>query len=282
MGEEKRRSDRLMLTVPLEVRGTDLRGKEFRDDARTVTLNRHGARIQIKRPLARGQVLLLTNLVGRRGTEFRVVGPLSPITERGGEWGVECCNPAENIWGIQFPPFADGNAAESNALLECRTCHTVVLMRLSLVEVEVLQTSGILSKDCPSCGKVAPWGYAEKQVAMGGPAEEAAMMAEAQATAREGASGIDQRKHRRVSLQLPALVRDYYGGAEITKTENVSKGGFCFASAKNYHVGEGVVVVCPYNSAGENIETRARIVRSRVVEGTNRKVYGVRYDAPTG
>ncbi len=281
MGDEKRRSDRLMLTIPLEVRGTDNRGKEFRDDARTITLNRHGARIQITRPLARGQTLMLTNLVGRRGTEFRVVGPLSPITERGGEWGVECSDPAENIWGIQFPPFADGKDAESNALVECRACHTVMLMRLSLVEVEVLETSGILSKHCPTCAATAPWGYAEKQVAMGGPAEEASMMAEAQASARQGVGGIEQRKHRRVSLQLPALLRDYYGGAEITKTENVSKGGFCFASAKNYHVGEGVIAVCPYNPSGQNIEIHARIVRSREIEGTNRKVYGVRYDAPT-
>lgn len=108
------------------------------------------------------------------------------------------------------------------------------------------------------------------------------MMAQAQATAREGASGIEQRKHRRVALQLPAKVRDYYGGAEITRTENVSKGGFCFASAKHYHVGEGVIVICPYNPAGQNIETRARIVRSRVLEGGNRRVYGVRYDAQTG
>ncbi|MFB3921927.1 MAG: PilZ domain-containing protein [Terriglobia bacterium] len=282
MGEEKRRSDRLMLTIPLEIRGTDTRGKEFREDARTLTLNRHGARIHITRPLARGQVVLVTNLVGRRGADFRVVGPLSPVTERGGEWGVECCDPAENIWGIQFPPSADGSAADPTALLECRVCHAVALMRVSLVEVEVLQTSGILSRDCASCGRPTAWGFAEKQVAMGGPADESAMMVEAQATVREGALGIEQRKHRRVSLQLTALVRDYYGGSEIARTENVSKGGFCFASAKHYHVGEGVIVVCPYNPAGEKIETQARVVRSRPVEGTNRKIYGVRYDAPTG
>jgi len=85
-------------------------------------------------------------------------------------------------------------------------------------------------------------------------------------------------QHRRLSLQLPALIHDYYGRVETTKTENLSKGGFCFVSEEDYHVG-GVLVVCPCNPSGQTIEVRAKIVRLRPVEGTNRKVYGARYDA---
>lgn len=154
-------------------------------------------------------------------------------------------------------------------------------MRLSLVEVEVLETSGLLLRPCATCELATPWGYAEKPVAMAGPPEEAAMVADAQAEARAAArGGIDQRKHRRVSLLLPISIRDYYGGVEITKTENVSKSGFCFVSEKEYHIGSGILVVCPYNPSGQNIEVRARIVRQTLVEGTNRKVYGVRYETP--
>jgi hypothetical protein len=280
MGAEKRRSDRLMLTIPLIVHGTDAKGSSFKEDARTITLNRHGARIQISRPLRSGQTIMLTNLVGRREAEFRVVGPIAPITHQGGEWGVECLDAKENIWGIQFPPASEEEGAESKALLECRRCHAVALMRLSLVEVEVLETSGLLTRPCTGCELATPWGYAEKLVAMAGPLEEAAMVAEAAAEARAaGRGGIEQRKHRRVSLQLPLLVRDYYGGVEITKTENVSKGGFCFVTEKDYHIGEGVLVMCPYNPSAQNIEVRARVVRQTLVEGTTRKVYGVRYDA---
>jgi hypothetical protein len=283
MGAEKRRSDRLMLTIPLIVQGTDANGSSFKEDARTITLNRHGARIQVSRPLRSGQTIKLTNLVGRREAEFRVVGPITPITPQGGEWGVECLDPKENIWGIQFPPASEEESAESKALLECRRCHGVALMRLSLVEVEVLETSGLLTRPCTTCELATPWGYAEKQVAMAGPRDEAAMVAEAAAEARAaGQSGIEQRRHRRVSLQLPVLVRDYYGGAEITKTENVSKGGFCFVSEKDFHIGEGVLVICPYNPSAQNIEVRARVVRQTLVEGTTRKVYGVRYDAAPG
>jgi len=274
MGSEKRRSDRLMLTIPLIVEGTDARGHPFRDDARTISLNRNGARIHTARPLRVSQTISVTNLICNREASFCVVGPVAPITEKGGEWGVEYASPSDNIWGIQFPPVSAAEGSESTALLECRECHSVVLMRLSLVEVEVLETSGILSKPCAYCEHATPWGFTEKQVAMSGPAEEENMMAQAQASAR----GAEQRKHRRIALQLPVRVRDYYGGSEVARTENVSKGGFCFVSERHYHVGGGVLVVCPYNPAAEIIEIRARIVRQREVEGTNRKIYGVRYD----
>jgi hypothetical protein len=273
MSEEKRRSDRLMLTIPLTVEGTDARGNTFQDDARTLTLNRHGARIRTSRPLRVGQTLRLTNRLVRREAEFRVVGPLAPITERGGEWGIEYQNLEDDIWGIQFPPSTHGGAG-SKALIECRQCHTVALMPLSLVEVEVLETTGIISKTCAQCEHETHWGYPEKQLAMGGTAREASMMKEAHATAR----GIEQRQHRRVSLQLPIRIRDFYGGSEVARTENVSKGGFCFVSEINYHIGGAILVICPYSPAGPSIEIRARIVRQREVEGTRRKVYGVRYE----
>jgi hypothetical protein len=269
----RRRSDRLMLTIPLRVLGSDPNGLAFKEEARTVTLNRHGARIQTSRRLSSGQVVRLVNLVSKREAEFRVVGPVSPVTDKGGEWGVECVSATDNIWGIQFPPPREGQSVESTALLECRRCHAVALMHLSLVEVEVLQTSGILSKPCQSCEAASPWGYAEKPLAMSAPPGEEAMLAEGQAAAR----GVDQRWHRRVSLQLPVRIRDYYGAVEITKSENVSKGGFCFASEKNYLLGQGIVAVCPYNPAASTIEVRARVVRRQDLEGTSRKIYGLRY-----
>ncbi|MBI1984154.1 MAG: PilZ domain-containing protein [Acidobacteria bacterium] len=277
MSAEKRRSDRLMLTVPLTIKGQDSKGVRFVADARTVILNRHGASVRTKQPLQGGQIVRIANLVGRLEADFRVVGAISPPTDQGGEWGVECVGSKENIWGIQFPPVAE--SMESKALLECRKCHSVALMRLSLVEVQVLETSGIISRPCVNCEVASPWGIAEKQVAMTSPPEETGMPEEVQPVSRRG--GLDQRRHRRIALQLPILLRDYYGGGEITKTENISKGGFCFITDKTYHVGEGVVVICPYNPSGQNIEVRARVVRAREVEGTTRKIYGVRYESQT-
>ena len=64
----------------------------------------------------------------------------------------------------------------------------------------------------------------------------------------------ERRQHRRVSLQLPVRIRDYRGRVEVTKTEDVSKGGFCYVSQENYYAGEGMLTVCPYSPNGHNIE----------------------------
>lgn len=271
---EKRRTDRLMLTIPLRVKGTDPKGRSFECEARTLILNCHGARIAIVQSIASGQRIRITNLVGRREADFRVVGPTSPATEQGGEWGVEYLNLKDNIWGIQFPPPAPGGADDSAALLECLTCHAVALRKVSLVEVDVLSTSGIVSKPCENCNGLSRWGYAEKQLAMDGCAGEAGTPAEPHGAGKES----NQRRHRRVSLQLPVLIRDYNGGVEITRSENVSKGGFCFTSEKDFQIGEGIMAACPYSGAEKSLEVRARIVRRRAVEGSNRKIYGVRYN----
>lgn len=277
MGSDKRRSDRLMLTVPLMVSGADPKGAEFKDNMRTITLNRHGARIMSPRLLASGQTVHITNLVSRREADFRVVGPLSPHSEKGGEWGVECLDGQENIWGIKFPPPPAGQETDSAALLECRQCHTVALLRVSLVELEVLGASGIMTRTCESCKENTPWGYAEKQVSMSAPSGLTGTTGDAGVAGGPAKGGADLRRHRRVSLQLPVLVRGFSGEFEITKSENVSKGGFCFSSEREFHVGEGVMVACPYSRADQSLEVSAKIVRRQKVDGSNRKVYGVRY-----
>jgi hypothetical protein len=279
MGSEKRRSDRLMLTVPLWVMGSHPKGFPFIEDARTISLNRDGALIHIFRLLRAGQTVLVFNLVTQREADFRVVGPIAPFTEKGGDYGIERLKRLDNIWGIRFPSPPEGGPNDPKAVLECRKCRSVELARLSLVEVEVLETAGILSRHCRRCRASRSWGFPEQKIAMEGPPGEAEMFAEAEAQVRAQARGDEHRRHRRVLLQLPVLVRNFEGENEITKTENASKSGFCFTSRKKYELGEGLIVACPYADKGKNLERPARIVRRLELEGLNRKVYGVRYEA---
>jgi hypothetical protein len=263
---EKRRSDRLMITLPLVLDGRDSKDRPFEHPAQTLTINRHGARIITAQPLRAGQTIAVTNLATRLKGRFRVVGPVSPATRRGGEWGIECLNPSEDIWRIQFPPAQPSDSNQSKALLECRECGATALERVSLVEVEVLETAGILPRHCENCERETRWGLKEEK-ARPAPASPAP------------GGGAENRRHRRSALQLPVRIRDYFGGTEVTRTENVSKGGFCFVSEKNHQIGAGLQVVLPYDpSTSNHIEIRARVVRRRPVEGTLRQIYGVRYD----
>lgn len=86
------------------------------------------------------------------------------------------------------------------------------------------------------------------------------------------------RRHQRISLRLPVLIRDFMGDVERAETENVSKGGFSFSTETNYQVGEKVSVACPYSETSPNIEVPARIIRWISIEGTKRNIYGVRYE----
>lgn len=274
-GSEKRRSDRLMITLALVVEGKDGKGQPFDSEARTLTINRHGARIVTSHPLRVGQTIAVTNLSGRRKGRFRVVGPVSPATRRSGEWGIECLDAHEDVWGIQFPPALPGEQHSSKALLECRDCGTTALVRISLVELEVLETSGILSRPCANCERETCWGLIEEHVKAAKPSTRIGGP-ESQPTSGGSA---ENRRYRRSTLQLPVLVRDYFGGTEVARTENVSKGGFCFVSEKVHQIGAALSVVCPFDPSTTNhIEIRAKVVRCRPVEGTMRHVYGVRYD----
>ena len=274
----RRRSARLFLTVPIRVEGLTPNGQKFSETTRTLVINRHGARIQLRQTVTPGATLRIFNLVANRDADFRVVGPTQPRTERGGEWGVECRDENRNIWGIDFPPPASGETTCS-ALLECRRCQTVALMHMSLVELDVLASAGLLTKECKQCGQATSWAYTEKQLGMPepGPGIDPSL----QGVIEPQPGSVTQRAHRRVALRLPIRARNYYGVEEFTKSENVSKTGLCFASEKEYEVGETLLVTCPYNPGGHNIEMRARLVRRHDITGTARKLYGLQYEKET-
>jgi len=264
---QTRRSDRLMLTIPLKVQGVDADGQEFEIPARTVILNRHGAHVKIPRKLRAGQTVRLVNLVTSSKAEFRIVRPVSTPSENGGDYGVECTEPDGDIWQIEFAPLENGEAADARALLECQICRKVYLAHLTLGELETLRTYGVVGKSCAACRTETPLRYADFGTV------KLDTVDEGWKTLFSGFSR--QRRHRRVCLQLPLGIRDGKGGVEVSKTENVSKGGFCFTSEKEYHAGQGVTVVFRGGTFSRNVEVPAQIVWQQRFEKNNRKIYGI-------
>lgn len=272
---DRRRSERLLLTIPIRVEGSDSQGQVFSETTRTLIINRQGARIQLKRRVPPGATLAITNLVMNSRGKFRLVGPTQPLSPEGGEWGVECLEEKRNIWGIGFPPPPD-NEDQASALLECRQCHSVSLTPLSIVEQDVLTSSGMLPKECPNCQKVTTWGIAEKTLSVPVPGQEAEPSINE--FVESAPPAVDRRQHSRVGLRLPIRVRSFLGPEEFTKSENISKGGLCFISDQRYEVGEVLLVTCPYHKTGHNIEVRSNVVRRRELKGTKRFIYGLRYE----
>jgi hypothetical protein len=265
----------LLITVPIQVEGIDQKGEKFAEQTRTIVVNRQGARIYMKRSVTPGSVLRITTMTGHRSAKFRVVGPTQPPSGEGGEWGVECEEPQSNIWGIGFPPpsLMDGMCA---ALIECHRCQAVKLAHLSLVEHEVLGTSGLLVRECEACGRPTSWSYSEAHLSV--PCDDAGGAIPYPERLAEDRAVANRRAHSRVALQMPMRVRSFYGTEEFTRTENVSRGGVCFITDRSYEVGEVLLITCPYETGGHNIEIRALVVRRRELQGTGRKIYGLCYE----
>jgi hypothetical protein len=268
----QRRSLRILLSIPVLLQGMDEDGTPFESAGRTIALNRHGARIQAKHRLRPGQTIAVTNQSSGAQADFRVVGPLAPPFNHVGEWGIECLRTEENIWRIYFP--TPEGESDAHILLECRLCHALNLQALSLVEVEVLETAGLLTKSCAACGKSAPWGYPPENyeertqtvpLAGGGVTDDGSPWV------------INRRKRYRRQARLPVRVRDYFGEIELALTENISPDGLCFCADREYHVGQGIVVTCPFDASMQKPETLARIVRIGPESHPKRHVYGVRY-----
>ena len=271
--KDQRRSPRIMFSIPVVIEGVDEEGLAFEAQGRTITVNCHGARVQLSRPLKAGQVLHLTNQVNHEKCSFRVIGPTAPQVNQVGEWGIESMQPGKNIWDIDFPGW-EGDV-DAHVLLECRRCNSLALQSISLVEVEVLETAGLLSKPCVHCGDTTPWGYSQRAYAVESQTFQAAVAATTQAAPPNPAN---RRKSPRMPSQIPLRVRDYYGETEVTQTENTSPEGLCFSSTRKYLVGQGIVVICPYDPENEKPEVRAHIVREERGREGDRYLYGVRYD----
>jgi len=274
---ERRGTERLLLEVPIRVIAFGAGGGGFTEDTHTVSLNRAGARIALKHRVASGDTLRIVNLETFSEADFRVVGPTRLDSTEVAEWGVECTEPGRNIWGIEFAaPIAAANS-QAGALLVCQGCGKQVVCVLTLMDVEILDATGVLQRPCDQCGQFSSWTYADVERCPQPPPPADPAVPPPQAEEPKGR--IEMRAHRRVPLKLPVLVRTHQGEQELAKTENISKGGLAVCLSLKLAVGEIVRVVCPYTEGGQDPEQRAEVRRRVTFFDGTRWLYGLRYVA---
>jgi len=99
----RRRSERVMLQVPVVVQVTTREGKEVRENTHTVVVNAHGGLLKLKMEVLIGQPLVIVNPKNK----FEQSGHVTRIEESGPEHfavAFEFDEPAPNFWPIVFPP----------------------------------------------------------------------------------------------------------------------------------------------------------------------------------
>jgi len=99
----RRRSQRVLMQIPIRVRGEDVRGCPFDEETETLAINAQGAFILLHGRVSNGaQITLKHNRTGEeQPCRVRYVGPL-----RGdrAEIGLEFSSPQAHFWPVYFPP----------------------------------------------------------------------------------------------------------------------------------------------------------------------------------
>lgn len=257
----KRRSDRIVHVMPIRVYGNDVSGEAFEEEGQTSVLSRHGAAILLKRSLSPEQFLALQRCDKPKETEARIVG----LIEHTGEtylYGVAFLDNTADLWEIDFPAPSESDAAVGRILLECRHCASRELVYLDEFEAEVFEVNRTIFRDCKRCRDRTLW-----REPAGATGEAASEQKAPQEGKRVSIPADERRQHTRAKVKLTALIRHIPDIEEVVKTENVSRGGLCFRSRRNYYMGLRLDVCLPYTGGRANIFVPAKIVRVRALPG---------------
>jgi len=275
----ERRSDRVLIRMPIEVRGTDLEGRDFQETATTHQVGRHGASILLQRALATGQEITIQRAGGKTAALARIVGQLG-IQGYQHVYGVALPE-AVNIWGIHFPQISEADQAVARVLLECQPCQNREVVYLNEIELEVFEVNRIISRSCGQCHSFTPWKQvmqepAEKQEDLGG-RSVAEAKAKGSGVAAAKPRPQNRRRHARVKIKMSACIRQPGSEDDLVAVANVSRGGLCFVSAKAYREGAWIEVAAPYTPGAANIFVSGRIVRSQLSTIAGSLEYAVEY-----
>jgi rRNA maturation protein Nop10 len=266
------KSDRISMEMVLVVAGSDLMGKMFVADGKTILIGRQGANIVVSHMLAPHAEINVRCVETGKEADARVAGQLGQA-EGTYTYSVEFLDPASNPWGIEFPPAAESDEAVGRVVLECGACHIRELIYLNESELEVLETSNSLARYCKRCVDYTVW---KKSTAPGSVIESPAP-APAPAPAKAPVRTGNERRENRREIRVATCVRSLDFGDDVVKSRNASRGGLCFESNRQYSKGWKIEVAIPFTRGSANIFLSGQIARIQPTQDASLTVYGVAY-----
>ncbi len=275
---QQRRTDRVSLTVFLEISGTDSQGEAFSEPGKTLLINGHGAVIAFERVLAPEQRVHVKRRApgeSHRESDVRIVGEFGRQKD-GFLYGIEILDKDADLWGVEFPPAAESTEAVARMLLQCNYCHSREVVYLNEVELRGFETTRGIARHCKKCGVPSIWTQA--------PHEDEAKFATRQRTRRAGEPDSlppqgEQRERQRVRLKtrLTACIRQQGTDDELAVCEDISPLGMCFRSKRLYEAGTQVDVAVPYSPEAANIFLPAKIVYAEKLPKAGLYRHGTEY-----
>src|SRR5271155_631523 len=105
----RRRSDRVSLTLLLEVSGKDSHGQDFTDSAKSLLVSRSGAVISLERELKSEEQIHIRRKApqhAHRQSQVRVINQMGRQRD-GYLYSIEILDPDMDLWGVDFPAPAE-------------------------------------------------------------------------------------------------------------------------------------------------------------------------------
>jgi hypothetical protein len=258
------------------VYGFDSARGEFFEDVSLRIVTATGACVSLQHEVYADDILRIVNWETYTEADFRVVGPTKMEGTRVAEWAVESLHKDRSIWSGEAPSSPrEGVETDAGITLQCRACDQIMPRIITRMEVEALDSTGIIAVNCDHCNKATYWTYAEPERR---PKAYPPFPAVAPPPRVERVKKVvNTRAHKRLKLNMPILVRDKQGKEEVAHTENVSVGGFAAILSLDLAVGEKLNYICPYACGGQQIEQQAECRWSAPASpGGVQRIYGFR------
>lgn len=277
---QPRRTDRVSLTLFLDISGKDSNGEDFSEPGKTLLINRNGAVILFDRVLAAEQTIHIRRRApgeDHREADARVVGEFGRQKD-GFLYGIEILNANADLWGVEFPQARDSSEAVARMLLQCTYCHAREVVYLNDIELRGFETNRGIARHCKTCGVPSIWTQA--------PHEDEEKLMTRSPRARRGSdtqAGVlaegeqRERKRMRFKTRLTACIRQPGADDELAVCEDISPLGMCFRSKRRYEADALVDVAVPYSPEAANIFLPARIVYSEKLPKAGLFRHGTEY-----
>ena len=277
LGAAARRSERVLLRIPIRVEGKDAHGNAFEETTWTLVVNRSGGLIIVSHLLQLGAVIKITNLRNKVSCPFQVVMRAAKSLSGTPEWGVKCLEPEAEIWGVHFPTRKEepSQADLIHVLLECQECSSREMAALTVQQYRSLVAQSSLPRPCPKCSATKNWKFGFIEVEL---EEVLSRVPGRKVSGLAPQREVGDRQDKRMAVKLPLGLRLPDGSEETSTTENISRAGICFACNLEMQIGDRVYVTVGTGAAGEERDIPARVIWRRPATEKGRAFYGVKLE----